>query len=75
MAHGENQPAVATGAEPNPVLRTIHEAALQLRMSDSTLRNRIHDGALRAFRDGKVVRVYQQDLDRYIEDHKSGGKP
>jgi excisionase family DNA binding protein len=47
-------------------LLTLGEAASRLACSTRTLRRRIKDGSLPAFRDGGLVRVRQDDLERYV---------
>ena len=47
-------------------LLTLEEAAEQLACSTRTLRRRIDAGSLPAFRDGGLVRVRLDDLERYI---------
>jgi excisionase family DNA binding protein len=47
-------------------LLTIEEAAARLACSTRTLRRRIDDGSLPAFRDGGLVRVREHDLERYV---------
>ena len=47
-------------------LLTIDEAAERLACSTRTLRRRIRDGSLPAFRDGALVRVREVDLERYV---------
>ena len=47
-------------------LLTIEEAAGQLGCSTRTLRRRIDDGSLPAFRDGRLVRMRDVDLERYV---------
>lgn len=58
---------------PSPVatraLLTIREAAALLRISDSTIRNAIRNGQLRAFRFGTrggTIRIVPADLDDYV---------
>jgi len=47
-------------------LLTLGEAADRLDCSTRTLRRRIRDGSLPAFRDGGLVRLREVDLDRYV---------
>jgi excisionase family DNA binding protein len=47
-------------------LLTLDEAAARLGCSTRTLRRRILDGSLPAFRDGGLVRIREADLDRYV---------
>ena len=59
--------ATAKGREPS--FLTIREAAHVLRVSESTIRNAIGSGRLRAFRFGNrggSIRIAQADLDDYI---------
>jgi excisionase family DNA binding protein len=50
----------------NAPLLTLAEAADRLGCSTRTLRRRIDDGSLPAFRDGGLVRVREADLERYV---------
>ena len=36
---------------------TVHEVAVSLGVSDSTVRNWVRDGKLRAFHDGSITRI------------------
>lgn len=56
---------------PSPLL-TLPEAAEALRCSVRTLQRRIADGEIRAFRDGRIVRVPASELRRYVEQHVGG---
>jgi excisionase family DNA binding protein len=47
-------------------LLTLDEAARRIGCSTRTLRRRIGDGSLPAFRDGGLVRVRDDDLERYV---------
>lgn len=47
-------------------LLTLDEAAGRLGCSTRTLRRRIDGGSLPAFRDGRLVRVRDVDLERYV---------
>ena len=49
------------------MLLTINETARRLSCSRDTVERRIASGALRAFRDGGVVRVDELDLARYVQ--------
>jgi excisionase family DNA binding protein len=48
-------------------LLTLPDAAEQLACSLATLKRRIRAGQLPVFRDGRLIRVRQQDLDHYIQ--------
>ena len=48
-------------------LLTTEQAARQLNCSLATLKRRISSGQLPVFRDGRLIRIRQQDLDHYIE--------
>jgi excisionase family DNA binding protein len=50
-------------------LLTVPQVADRLGCSDATVKRRIRDGALPTFRDGRLVRVRELDLDRYIAEH------
>lgn len=50
-------------------LLTVPQVAARLGCSVATVKRRIRDGALLAFRDGRLVRVRELDLDRYIAEH------
>jgi excisionase family DNA binding protein len=45
---------------------TVDEAAAQLAVSAKTVRRRIDDGQLPVFRSGRIVRVREDDLRRYV---------
>ncbi len=47
-------------------LLTLAEVADALTCSVATVKRRIRDGALPAFADGRIVRVREADLTRYI---------
>jgi len=47
-------------------LLKLEEAAGRLGCSVSTVKRRVHDGALPAFVDGRLVRVREEDLRRYV---------
>jgi excisionase family DNA binding protein len=48
-------------------LLTLEQAAKQLNCSPATLKRRLSTGALPCFRDGRLLRIRQTDLDQYIE--------
>jgi excisionase family DNA binding protein len=50
-------------------LLTLAAAADELGVSTRTLRRRIAEGAVPAFRYRRIVRVHRTDLDRYITAH------
>jgi excisionase family DNA binding protein len=52
-----------------PNLLTVEEAAEALRCSVRTLQRRISSGELRAYRDGRIVRVPTDELRRYVREH------
>ncbi|OFU60014.1 helix-turn-helix domain-containing protein [Corynebacterium sp. HMSC14H10] len=47
---------------PSPLL-TIEQAATYLQLSELTIRRRISDGTLPAYRWGRAVRIRQEDID------------
>lgn len=47
-------------------LFTLREAADELRCSVATVKRRIRTGALPAYRDGRLVRIREDDLRRYV---------
>ena len=51
---------------PDPLLLTIHDAALQLAISRSTLCKLLSTGDLEAIHIGRAVRIPVEALDRYI---------
>lgn len=52
-------------------LLTITQAADFLNVSPKTVRRRIDAGELSVFRDGRLVRVHPNDLDRYVAARRS----
>lgn len=50
-------------------LLTLPQVADRLGCSTATVKRRIRAGALPAYRDGRLVRVRELDLDRYIAEH------
>ena len=65
----ENRPQVDPSSASDGDLLTIREAAGMLRISDSTVRNAIRSGQLRAFRFGArggSIRIAPADLQDYI---------
>ncbi|MCR9136186.1 MAG: helix-turn-helix domain-containing protein [Alphaproteobacteria bacterium] len=48
---------------------TTHEIAELFKISEATVRNRIHDGDLRAVRFGREFRVAAKDLEAFVEAH------
>lgn len=57
---------LAKPARPISSLLTICEASTYLHMSVKTLRRRIEAGDIPIFRDGRLVRLRQGELDHYI---------
>jgi excisionase family DNA binding protein len=51
---------------------TVPEAARILGIGEWTLRNRIKDGTVPAFKIGKLVRVTRKELDRIMEGNGYG---
>ena len=47
-------------------LLTLHETALELGCSLATVKRRVRDGELPTFADGRLVRVREDDLHRYV---------
>jgi excisionase family DNA binding protein len=52
-------------------LRTVKQAAVQLTVTPATVYGWISDGTLIGIRFGRIVRVSQTEIDRFIEDHKT----
>lgn len=52
-------------------LLTVEEVADVLRTSTKTVRRRISVGDLPCIRDGRLVRVLADDLERYLAAHRS----
>jgi excisionase family DNA binding protein len=50
-------------------LLTLPQACDQLACSLATLKRRIRTGQLPVFRDGRLIRIRQTDLDHYIHQH------
>ncbi|WP_193179796.1 helix-turn-helix domain-containing protein [Nisaea sediminum] len=50
-------------------LLTIHEVSDLLKMKESTVRNWIRDGELRAIKMGRDWRVAEKDLESYLNAH------
>ena len=48
---------------------TIHEIAELLKVSEATVRARIHEGELRAIRVGREFRVAAKDLEAFVNAH------
>ena len=47
-------------------LLTLREVAVELRCSVATVKRRVRDGALPTYVDGRLVRVREDDLRRYV---------
>ena len=58
-------------APPRPLL-TIDESSRILGCSMKTLRRRIAEGAIAVIRDGRLIRVHPDDLERYIQQRRHG---
>ena len=60
------------GKPENPLrsLLTIGEAAKILNCSPKTLQRRVGGGELPVIRDGRLVRVHPDDLDRFIRQRR-----
>lgn len=54
---------------------TIHEIAELLKISEATVRNRIHEGDLRAIRFGREFRVAEKDLEAFVNAHETRPPP
>lgn len=50
-----------------PLLLTYQEAAIQTRLSVSTIERAVRDGRLRAVREGRAVRIRPADLEQYVQ--------
>ena len=46
---------------------TVHEVAVSVGVSDSTVRGWIRDGKLRAFHDGSITRIRPEWVDNLME--------
>ena len=53
-------------------LLTLQETAAALGCSVKTLRRRIDDGQIAVIRDGRIVRIHPEDLDRYVRSRRYG---
>lgn len=58
--------------KPMPPLLSIKETALILKASEKTVHRLIKDSKLPVIRYGRVVRIAQTDLDRFIAAHRFG---
>ena len=47
---------------------TVSEVARELRVSDISIRRLVYSGQLRAKKIGTAVRIFADDLDRYLDD-------
>ncbi|MEQ8665091.1 MAG: helix-turn-helix domain-containing protein [Rhodospirillales bacterium] len=52
---------------------TIHEVAALLKMRESTVRNWINEGQLRAIKFGRDWRVAHRDLEAFLNAHANRG--
>lgn len=50
---------------------TVAEVAERLRVSEETVRRRIHDGTIRAVSLGRVLRVSLAELERLLDSHSA----
>lgn len=48
---------------------TVREAADVLRCTERTVRQKVSDGHLRGYRNGKRILISKQDLQQYINSH------
>ncbi len=53
-------------------LLTLQESAATLNCSLKTIRRRISDGQIAVIRDGRLIRVHPDDLDRYVRSRRFG---
>ena len=53
-------------------LLSLQEACAVLGCSMKTLRRRIADGAIAVIRDGRLIRIHPDDLERYIQQRRHG---
>jgi excisionase family DNA binding protein len=60
-----------SAAEPPPRLLTLPEACEILSCSIKTLRRRIAAGEVPVIRDGRLIRIHPDDLQRYIRQRRS----
>ncbi len=56
---------------PRQTLLTPAEAAQRLAMSKKTVLRRIESGAISAVRDGRMLRIQESELERYIAEHRT----
>lgn len=59
------------GTDPLLRLLNINEVAVFLGVSIKTVRRRIEAGELPVIRDGRVIRIHPNDLDRYVASRRS----
>lgn len=72
----EGSGAMATGSE--PILLRIPEAALVLRLGESTVKGMVHRGELPVVRCGRAVRVPRRELEEWVAqrtEHANGWLP
>ena len=58
--------------QPPVPLLTLEDVRQVLGCSLKTLRRRIEDGALAVIRDGCLIRIHPDDLQRYIQQRRYG---
>lgn len=61
-------------APPIPMLLSVREAALAMRLCERTIRDLVTRGELRAARFGRAVRIDPRDLQAMIDARKGGGR-
>jgi len=57
-----------------PLLLSVREAALAMRLCEKSIRNLVKSGELAAVRFGRALRLDPRDLQRLIEAKKGGGQ-
>ena len=57
--------------DPLKTLLTKKQVAEMLGMSAKTIDRRIRNGELPVIRDGRIIRVHPDDLERYLAAHRS----
>jgi excisionase family DNA binding protein len=64
---------MSTETAPVRLLYRPREAAEALALSERTLWTLTHDGTIPAFRTGRIVRYYEADLRKWIEENRVCG--
>ena len=62
------------GAQGSPRYLRVREAAQEYGYSRSFLYQLVQKGAIRVVRVGRTVRIDRQDLETFLESHKTGGR-